>query len=145
MIAWYRSVAYSSCIYFCVVFLGAYSQIDERATANRMDGSKLWAVAAQPGTQISHHTLLHTSRVRQISRNNSAVRSRSDIHNFKRISVNIKYFTISCICAQKQYVNFRSRSDRGDSPRDLTHSSLMYVWIHAWCLICVPGGGYTVL
>ena len=25
------------------------------------------------------------------------------------ISVNIKYFTISCICAQKQYVNFRSQ------------------------------------
>ena len=28
--------------------------------------------------------------------------------NFQRISVNIKYFTISCICARKQYVNFRS-------------------------------------
>ena len=26
------------------------------------------------------------------------------------ISVNIKYFTISCICAQKQYVNFRSQN-----------------------------------
>lgn len=26
----------------------------------------------------------------------------------ERISVNIKYFTISCICAQKQYVDFRS-------------------------------------
>jgi len=40
------------------------------------------AASTQPRTQISHHTLLNTSRVRQISREFPAVRSRSEIHNF---------------------------------------------------------------
>ena len=45
------------------------------------------------------HTLLHTSRVRQISREIPAVRSRSEIHNFQANLSQKKYFKISCICA----------------------------------------------
>ena len=67
--------------------------------------------STQPRTQISHHTLLNTSRVRQISREFPAVRSRSEIHNF---SANLSQYKIF-----HDFMHMRARYKPGTSGRSM--------------------------